>query len=275
METHYHSQYDNEEFYEEKVYYFHHELYGKILIDFDRTILPPLNFATLFSKMVIPDKKAHHIGAAKEIRRLNRMLLQAKESSHKLFKKICKVNAAYEKMLEEGKALSEAERKDYQEISENLLQMFQMEQDAFVRLTWHDEVKFAHEIMIQNLKFVSLAIEKLKGKDCKGAMNAIYLIDNNRYAFLFEQEVYEYFSKYVLEQPAERLQWGAGRIIGHENLFTLVMSLKKKSLKEHATYRKEIEFLMEVKQRQIRLLRNVIDTETDVVKRMTTRGRKA
>jgi Iap family predicted aminopeptidase len=275
METHYHSQYDNEIYYQEKVYYFHHELYGKLLIDFDHTILPPLNFATLFAKMVIPDKKAHHIGAAKEIHRLNRRLLQAKESSHKLYKKICKVNALYETILEQGGTLSETEQIDYQEISENLLQMFQMEQDAFVRLNWHDEVKFSHEIIMQNLKYVSIAIEKLKTKDCKGAMNAIYHIDNNRYAFLFEQEVYEYFSSYVLEQPADRLQWGAGRIIGHENLFDLVMELKKKSIKQHASYRKEIELLMAVKQRQIILLKNVIDTETDVVKRITIKGRKA
>lgn len=274
METHYHSQFDNEKFYQEEVYHFHHELYGKLLIDFDHTILPPLNFATLFAKMVIPDKKAHHIGAAKEIRRLNRMLLQAKESSQILYKKICKTNTAYEKVRKQGGTLTESEYQEFQEISENLLGMFQIEQDALVRLTWHDEVKFPHEIIIQNLTYVSLAIDQLKAKDCKAAMNAIYHIDNNRYAFLFEQEVYEYFSRYVLEQPAERLQWGAGRIIGHENLFHIVMSLKKKSLKEHASYRNEIEMLMEVKQRQIKLLKSVIDTETDVVKRMMTKGRR-
>ena len=59
-------------------------------------------------------------------------------------------------------------------------------------------------------------------------MEAVYEIDNNRYAFLFDREVFRYFTEYVLNQPADRLKWGYGRIIHHENLYDLVVSLKKK-----------------------------------------------
>jgi len=38
--------------------------------------------------------------------------------------------------------------------------------------------------------------------------------------------VFRYFTEYVLNQPADRLKWGAGRIIRHENLFELVTDLK-------------------------------------------------
>ena len=61
-----------------------------------------------------------------------------------------------------------------------------------------------------------------------GALEAVYTIDNNRYAFLFEREVYQYFTEYVLDQPADRLKWGAGRIVHHQNLFDLVWDLKAK-----------------------------------------------
>lgn len=276
METHYHSQFDNEKFYQEKVYAFHHELYGKLLMDYDQALLPPLNFATLFARMVIPEKKKQHLGVSKEINRLNHALLQAKENSHKLYKKICRKNAEYLRLLAHNKEqpYSEEEFHRYREITYHLLQIFQMEQNEFVRLNWHDDVKFPHEIVIQNLKQVSLAIDKLKQKDIKSAMRAIYHIDNNRYAFLFEREVFEYFTNYVLNQPRERLQWGAGRIIAHENLFDLVESLKEKIDSTHSSYRKEIEQLKVVKERQITLLHNVLTEEYEAVIRMNSEIRK-
>ncbi|MDD5936172.1 MAG: M28 family peptidase [Clostridiales bacterium] len=283
METHYHSQFDNEKFYQEGVYQFHHELYGKLLIDYDQALLPPLNFATLFAKMVIPAKKDQHLGASKEIKRLNQTLLQAKENSHILYKQICKINSNYLKRLEETQKSLEGDAKDpitleeileHERITSNLLAIFQMEQDSFVRLNWHDDVKFPHEIIIQNLIQVTKAIEKLKNKDIKGAMTAIYHIDNNRYAFLFEREVFEYFTHYVLDQPKERLQWGAGRIIAHEDLFDLVESLKAKSKKNRVSYHQEIEQLMEVKQRQMRRLREILISEEEAVTRINTQIRK-
>lgn len=280
METHYHSQFDNEKYYEEEVYQFHHELYGKLLIDFDRTLLPPLNFATLFAKMVITPKKEHHLGSAKEIDRLNRALLQAKENSHKLYRYICKLNAEYLKRLEEqsfeekAPIYEDAIYDKYHESTSRLLAIFQMEQDAFVRLNWHDDVRLPHDIIIQNLKQVTLAIDKLKQKDLKGAMTAIYQIDNNRYAFLFEREVFDYFTDYVLNQPKERLQWGAGRIIAHENLFDLVEELKQKLNQENVSYQKEIDLLIEVKERQMAMLKEILISEYEVVTRMNTEIRK-
>ena len=44
METHYHSQFDNDEFYDEAVYRFHHELYGLLLLELDAQAVVPLNF---------------------------------------------------------------------------------------------------------------------------------------------------------------------------------------------------------------------------------------
>ena len=41
METHYHSQYDNENFYQEPVYRFHHELYGSLVLALDMTAVVP------------------------------------------------------------------------------------------------------------------------------------------------------------------------------------------------------------------------------------------
>ncbi len=49
METHYHSQFDNEDFYDEPVYRFHHNLYGKLVLAFDHTAVVPMDFERLFA----------------------------------------------------------------------------------------------------------------------------------------------------------------------------------------------------------------------------------
>ena len=62
----------------------------------------------------------------------------------------------------------------------------------------------------------------------QGALDALYLVDNNQYAFQFDDEVYHYFTEYVLNQDCDRLQWGAGRIVHHVDLSKEVKSLQKK-----------------------------------------------
>ena len=46
------------------------------------------------------------------------------------------------------------------------------------------------------------------------------------YAFLFDEEVYYHFTEYILHQPKDRLMWGAGRIMHHENLYGIVQKWK-------------------------------------------------
>ena len=60
------------------------------------------------------------------------------------------------------------------------------------------------------------------------ALKALYRVDNNMYAFLFDEEVYYHFTEYILHQPKDRLMWGTGRIMHHENLYGIVQQLKKR-----------------------------------------------
>lgn len=58
METHYHSQFDNEDFYDEPVYRFHHNLYGKLVLAFDHTAVVPMDFERLFAAVEDSVEKA-------------------------------------------------------------------------------------------------------------------------------------------------------------------------------------------------------------------------
>ena len=62
--------------------------------------------------------------------------------------------------------------------------------------------------------------------------------------------MYRYFTEYVLEQPQERLQWGAGRIIHHENMFQLVQGLKRRLNVKDADLSREYDYLKQVEANQ-------------------------
>ena len=78
-----------------------------------------------------------------------------------------------------------------------------------------------------------------------------FALDNNRYAFLFDEEVFRYFTEYVLDQPPDRLKWGTGRIVHHENLFELVRGLKEKLGDPEADVERERAVLEQVLDNQV------------------------
>ena len=70
---------------------------------------------------------------------------------------------------------------------------------------------------------LALSIDALNKGDIATAIDEyLWAIDNNWYAYDFDKEVFDYFTDYVLEAPKEKLMWGAGRIVGHEDLFDTI-----------------------------------------------------
>ena len=233
METHYHSQFDNE-----PVYRFHHLLYGTLVKEFDKIVLPPFDFSVLFEAMnkSLDMRYSGIIGDLGE--KLNQVTIEAASLGKEVYQWIEKVN-------ESGAALKNAE--EYRKI---LMNAFRKAQDSFVRLDWQDTVLFPQQAVRQNLTHVKDAISRLEQGNAIGALDAIYEIDNNCYAFQFDEEVFNYFTDYVFCQPKERLQWGAGRIVHHENLFQLVQKLKKKSVPGEADFDEELRILNRVRKNQ-------------------------
>ena len=235
METHYHSQFDNEQYYQEDVFRFHHELYGRLVLAIDRAAVVPLDFGRLFQavKASVDPDMCGRTGAGEEelLKKLNR----AGKLAEDLYDRVKAVNHRYGELLEADRENGQGEGTENdlrklerccREFNRRLLYIFRKEQDYFVRLNWHDEVLFPQEAAGSNLEAIYKALDCLRQGDAQGSLDAVYGIDNNRYAFQFDREVFRYFTEYVLNQPADRLKWGAGRIIRHENLFELVTDLK-------------------------------------------------
>ena len=57
---------------------------------------------------------------------------------------------------------------------------------------------------------------------------------------MFEKRVYGHFTDYVLHQPRERLKWGYGRLLEHENLYETVRGLLEKEKTGEKDYTGEL-----------------------------------
>lgn len=147
-----------------------------------------------------------------------------------------------------------------------LLAAFQKEQDTFVRIDWHGNVLFPHRILQDHLQLLSGAVKDLKENKISVALRKLYQIDNNSYAFSFEKDVYEHFTENSLNQPKDRLKWGYGRVIGHEDLFDVVSGLLEKEKSNTFDCSAEITFLENAYDRQTVLYRNEIIKMTEATK---------
>ena len=249
MTTHYHSQYDSDAYYNEAAYRFHHELYGLLLMHLDRQSVAPLNFAEVFEQASASLDVLMCQKSGSRVTALLNLLGQTEEMAEEVYDRIYDINEAG------------VDSEQCREAENILLKVFKMAQDKYVRLTWEDAVVFPQEAAQNNLRYLKKAIRALKRKipDAEAAFEALYEIDNNAYAFQFSKQVYERFTDYVLDQNSDRLQWGRGRIVHHENLYDLVAQLMDKYHQGATDFSDEIVELEKVAKRQKAYLRDDIE----------------
>ena len=249
MTTHYHSQYDSDAYYNEAAYRFHHELYGLLLMHLDRQSVAPLNFAEVFEQASASLDVLMCQKSGSRVTALLNLLGQTEEVAEEVYDRIYDINEAG------------VDSEQCREAENILLKVFKRAQDKYVRLTWEDAVVFPQEAAQNNLRYLKKAIRALKRKtpDAEAAFEALYEIDNNAYAFQFSKQVYERFTDYVLDQNSDRLQWGRGRIVHHENLYDLVAQLMDKYHQGATDFANEIAELEKVAKRQKAYLRDDIE----------------
>lgn len=249
MTTHYHSQYDSDAYYNEAAYRFHHELYGLLLMHLDRQSVAPLNFAEVFEQASASLDVLMCQKSGSRVTALLNLLGRTEEVAEEVYDRIYDINEAG------------VDSEQCREAENILLKVFKMAQDKYVRLTWEDAVVFPQEAAQNNLRYLKKAIRALKRKipDAEAAFEALYEIDNNAYAFQFSKQVYERFTDYVLDQNSDRLQWGRGRIVHHENLYDLVAQLMDKYHQGATDFANEIAELEKVAKRQKAYLRDDIE----------------
>ena len=248
MQNYYHSQYDNQDVYQEAVYQFHHECYLKLVMTIDALVLPPLNFSNTMKAVTDSIHENALSFADSEQETLLQNLRTATESARNIYKKICQINEEYATLSDS--AFRRNFRSKWEPVGLKLLKIFRKAQDYLVRLNWQDEVIFPQEAASRNIRQLEKACQVLSEGNITDALKALYRVDNNMYAFLFDEEVYYHFTEYILHQPKDRLMWGAGRIMHHENLYGIVQKLKQRLEEENPELDGEIRRLEAALRRQ-------------------------
>lgn len=270
METHYHSQFDNDSFYDEAVYRLHHELFLLLIEALDRTAVVPLNFARVMQQA----RKAagqtcigEDIRLSEDLAQFCSLLKQAEERAQQEYQELCADNDCYSRLLLAGdRETAEELYRSLRGRERRLLKQFKQAQTALVRIDWYGNVLYPHEILLHNMKLLEEMTEYLKEKKLSLALERLYELDNNAYAFTFDEEVYRHFTDYVFNQPRERLKWGYGRLMQHEDMYHIVQSLLKKKEENTEDYETEKEYLEEARKNQRTRLLAVIEELSEMVR---------
>ncbi len=268
-QTHYHSQFDNQDTYSREAFLFHHNMYGLLMMAYDHCAVSPLDFSTRLS--VLRESMDDTVMTAEQMDALNAALDEAEAAAGTAWAKVSEANAAYQQALDAGdtdkadELLAEA-----REMNANVLAAFKFAEDSFVRLTWEDSSIFPHEHSQNNLLALEGAAEALKQGDSAAALDEyLYLVDNNWYAYDWSRETFEYFTDYVLNQSADRLMWGAGRVQGHEDLFDVIRSLQEKYGDSSADYTAELARLDQAIKTQRTMLNEQVEHEVSALEELT------
>lgn len=264
METRYHSQFDNDDAYDETVYHYHHVLYGRLMLAFDQLCLPPLEFgmrlAALSESLVCQRLHPKMEGAFRG------RLAKAADKAGELYELTEEINRLYALKLagENGEAVELYH--SCEEARRELLAIFRYLEEHFVRLTWHDVAILPHEHPQHSAEMLHKAVWQLYAGDVRGAVSSLGRIDNNCYAVSFDREVYDYFTGYVLNAPREKLLWGAGRLASHLDLYDMIHTLRGKAKTKHLDFAQEIRELMRLEQEELSRLSDAVREETAALK---------
>lgn len=275
METHYHSQFDNDDFYDEAVYRLHHELFTLLILALDETAVVPLDFTPVLERILAGGSEiaAKVEETQEQIAAITKKLIQVteetQEKAKQSYEETAAINTRYHALLAEGN-MQEAEQlfAENREREKQLLVKFKQEQEHFVRIDWYGEVFFPHEILWKNIGLLQDSVNALEQSDVDKALEKIYQVDNNAYAFMFDEYVYRHFTDYVFNQPKDRLKWGYGRLLGHEDLYHVVKCLLKKRKEADTDYREELHYLKECYKKQTRRLCETLKEISQTVKEM-------
>lgn len=268
-QTHYHSQFDNADTYSEAAFRFHHDLYGMLMLAYDRCAVSPLDFSTRLE--ALRASMDDTVLSAEQVSTLTGLLDEAEAAAQAAWEKVSTVNADYLAALDAGDGETASRLlAESRALNSAVLDAFLYAEDTFVRLTWEDVSIFPHEHSQNNLLALDGAIAALEAGDPVLALDEyLYAVDNNWYAYDWSRETFDHFTGYVLDQPADRLMWGVGRVQGHVDLFDVINALQEKDA--GADCSAELQVLQDARTREVSRLEEQVQLEAAGLTELTAR----
>lgn len=264
MKTHYHTQMDDKETYNEKALKFHQNLYGLLGIYYDKTAVVPLDFSNRMEALKESINAEMNKSEGTEYKELIAESDRAISNAKEVMKKVEKLNQDYKNALVNNEP-TDGILKASKELNSKLLETFKYAESNLVRLTWEDEPIFAHQNPQTNIEALSNSKGLIeKGDVTKALDEELYKVDNNWYAYSFDKDVFEYFTNYVINAEKGKLMWSAGKVVSHRDLYDLINSLQEKG--DGKEYSAELEIISKSIKEEQEILKQTVAEELKSVK---------
>lgn len=273
--TTYHTEFDNKETYDETIFEFNHMLYGLLALHYDRTAVLPVDFNQTLNLMEASIQSDVYQDFSNDENKVQASVDDLRPLIDELNTLVSTQNEAYYQALN-NQQLDEAQTiyNETRELNKGIKSIYRYVQDNFAKLTWEDVQKFPHELAASNLENLIQSKTALEDSNPNVALDDhLWLVDNNWYAYHFSREVYDHTTNYVMEQDDERLFWGAGRVVGHLDLYDLIKQLQQKANDSEADFSAEINTLDEAITSQTSLLQELVQkevTDLETIKTMVS-----
>lgn len=248
--TSYHTQYDNYTVYNPVTFKFNVENYLSMALNFDKMLVPPLNFAgllessnsTLDSDLIkavglsddaLKQTAKDFIKTAKEdyisIQKANLLLSQIEQAVKlEVVTDMGAVNEFKADLLKNGKTGLEA---------------YKVIEKDFTKLDSWDVVVFGHQVAQTNLTAVTDAKSALEKKDGSSALKAIKGAESGWMIPQFEKEVYEYWGIEAMNPERTDLYWGNGKTYPIIDLYDVYHSIDAKVKAGNTDFTPEIQVI--------------------------------
>ena len=99
-QTHYHSQFDNRDTYSPEAFLFHHNMYGMLMLAYDRCAVSPLDFSTRLE--ALRTSMDDTVLTEEQMSSLNAALDEAENAASAAWDKVSEINDSYRKALDSG-----------------------------------------------------------------------------------------------------------------------------------------------------------------------------
>ncbi|UUX34641.1 M28 family peptidase [Fundicoccus culcitae] len=261
--TTYHTEFDNKDTYDEAIFEFNHMLYGLLALEYDRTAVLPLDFNRTLDTLQESIQSDVFAQVSVDDTALQTTIDEIRPLVTELNVLIATKNQAYFEALNNNQMEdAEAIYNETRELNRSMKDVYRYIQDNFAKLTWEDVQQFPHELATNNLDHLIQSQTALEANNPSLALDEhLWLVDNNWYAYDFSREVYDHVTNYVMDQPDERLFWGAGRVVGHLNLYDLINQLQAKVNNPDADFTEELVVLSDAIANQTTLLDQLVTKE--------------
>lgn len=227
---------DNSSRYSEKAMAFSLQLYGKLLMRFDRVAAAPIDLSPLLSALKASVNSDALKAAGISESRLTAVIDKANEQAVLLKVAIWQKNAAYMTAID-NQDISEVSAlyKQTRQLNADALALYKRAQNLLTRLDINGDVIFPHQRTQADTRYLTAALTALNSGKAATALASLKLIDSNALFLSCNDTVYDFFDNQLGTQSKNESKWSLFLIEDQLDLRTVIRSVEKKASQSNLT----------------------------------------